>query len=132
MKKDILSRACIILLVNRFYSNVRANEAISYIFEVAKVDWEKHLPKMYDFWESILLGTVVSNGNPMKTHIQLSNQSLLLPIHFETWLDIWHKTINENFEGQIAEAAKQKAIAIASVMKVKIQQSKDGITIKKL
>lgn len=50
MKKDIESRACIENLVNTFYQKVKEDELIAFFFdEVAQLNWEKHLPKMYDF-----------------------------------------------------------------------------------
>jgi hemoglobin len=38
--------------------------------KLAKVNWEKHLPKMYIFWESVLFATVKFDGNPMGAHFQ--------------------------------------------------------------
>ena len=50
MKKDIANRTDIELLVNKFYDKVTADTTIGYIFtDVAKVNWELHLPRMYDF-----------------------------------------------------------------------------------
>ena len=48
MKKDIENREDIILLVNTFYNSVKENKTLGYIFnDVAKIEWESHLPKMY-------------------------------------------------------------------------------------
>lgn len=59
IKKDILIREDIELLVNTFYDKIKKDDTIGYFFtEIANVDWPTHLPKMYDFWESILLGFV--------------------------------------------------------------------------
>ena len=45
MKKDIENREDIVVLINRFYEKVKKDEVIGYIFnDVAKVNWEKHLP----------------------------------------------------------------------------------------
>ncbi len=50
MKKDIANRADIQLLVDTFYNKVKADETIGYLFnDVANVNWEHHLPRMYDF-----------------------------------------------------------------------------------
>ena len=57
MKKDIETREDIIKLVDVFYDKVKKNEILGYIFDdIAKIDWSKHLPVMYSFWASILLG----------------------------------------------------------------------------
>ena len=49
--KAINNREDIELLVNKFYEKVKVDETIGYIFnEIANINWDKHLPKMYDFW----------------------------------------------------------------------------------
>lgn len=51
MKKDIENRNDVQLLIDSFYEKVKADKVIGYIFnDIAKVDWGKHLPVMYDFW----------------------------------------------------------------------------------
>lgn len=122
MKTDIQNRTDINQLLDLFYSRVRADEALGYIFDgVAKVDWPTHLPKIGDFWESLLFGTAVFRGSPMQTHIHLNEQTPLLPEHFERWLQLFHTTIDELFEGEKAEEAKNRAFAIASTMQYKIK-----------
>lgn len=119
---DIKNLKDIELLVNTFYDEVRANKTIGYIFnDIAKVEWEHHLPRMYSFWETILFGKENFKGNPMIKHILLSKQTELNKIHFDTWLEIWHTTIDKIFSGLKAEDAKQKAANIARIMLHKIQ-----------
>ena len=56
MKTDIQSRADIELLINTFYDKVKNDDVIGYIFNnVVNVNWEHHLPIMYNFWEFSLL-----------------------------------------------------------------------------
>ena len=58
MKKDIETRNDIESLVDHFYEIVKADDVIGYIFtDVAQVNWKKHLPIMYDFWENALFYT---------------------------------------------------------------------------
>jgi len=72
MKTDIRNRKDIEKLVNTFYNKVKTDAVIGYLFtEVARVNWEEHLPKMYDFWENILFCTANYNGNPMMKHKEL-------------------------------------------------------------
>ena len=55
MKKDIQTGEDIKLLVDNFYKKAIADDSLGHIFtDVAKVNWEHHLPIMYAFWESIL------------------------------------------------------------------------------
>ncbi len=122
MKKDITNRKDVELLVDIFYQNVRNNPVLSYIFEdIAKINWEKHLPKMYSFWSSVLLGEQSFSGNPMEKHIALSKITALTEREFNEWLLLFAKTTDDLFEGQIANEAKIKAGNIARLMLNKIQ-----------
>lgn len=124
MTHDIQSRADIELLVRTFYTAVVADPTIGHIFtRVAAVDWDAHLPVMYSFWESLLLQTHSYAGNPMQTHKALSQKTSLEERHFEAWEALWISTVDELFAGPVAQEAKQRAIAIASVMLQKVQPS---------
>ena len=121
MNGDINNRTDIELLVNTFYKKVSADEELGYIFlEVAKVNWSTHLPVMYDFWEGVIFFTGGYTGNPMITHRKLNLVVSLTPEHFKRWLALFQQTIDENFEGEKAELARQRAISIATVMQLKL------------
>jgi len=131
MKTDINNRNDIILLVDTFYKKVQLNDKIGPIFTaIAKVDWSHHLPKMYDFWESILFGKAIYKGNPMLTHFALNDKTSLQKEEFETWKNIFFETVDELFEGENTELIKQKAQSIADLMHFKLNSSKPFITIK--
>lgn len=124
MNKDITTRTDIELLVNSFYDKVKADTVIGYIFtEVATVDWEKHLPRMYSFWETVLLSTMSFKGNPMEAHIKLSKKTPIQQQHFDRWLELWNETITIHFEGEVATKAKQRAESIAGLMLFKIENN---------
>ncbi|TAH05859.1 MAG: group III truncated hemoglobin, partial [Sphingobacteriales bacterium] len=56
-RHDIQTAADIQLLVDSFYKQVLPDPLIGYIFtDIAQLSWEKHIPIMYQFWGSILLG----------------------------------------------------------------------------
>ncbi len=122
--KDIENRKDIELLVNKFYDKVNADDKISKFFnEIVKVDWNLHLPKMYDFWETLLFGKKAFKGNPMLVHVLISRQEMIEQEHFNQWLSLWRATIDENFKGKTAEMAYQKAQQIASLMAFKVKQN---------
>jgi hemoglobin len=126
MKNDIRDRADIKLLVDTFYTKVRADDTIGYLFEeVARVDWEKHLPRMYDFWENIVFQTGGFKGNPMVAHMMLHQKSPLTAAHFKQWLKLFLATVDELFEGDNAELIKQRARSIATMMQIKVSPSND-------
>ena len=121
--KDIENRDDIKFLVDEFYKQVVNDDIIGLFFtKVAKLDFEKHLPVMYDFWETTLLGNWKYKGNPMVKHIQLNELEPLNPEHFERWLQLWEETLFKHFSGPTSEEALKKAKQISKLMQFKIQQ----------
>ncbi|HMK03838.1 MAG TPA: group III truncated hemoglobin [Ferruginibacter sp.] len=122
MKKDIAGRKDIELLVSEFYKKVQQDPTIGYIFsDIAKVNWEKHLPVMYDFFENMLFYTGSYTGNPMQLHKNLNRVVPLTSVHFDQWYYLFSTTVDELFEGETASLAKQRAQSIATVMQLKIR-----------
>jgi len=126
MKNDISNRADIQLLVDSFYDKVKKDEVIGYLFnDVAQVNWQHHLPRMYDFWENIIFQTGGFKGNPMVVHAQLNEKSPLNKEHFDHWQKLFLATVDELFEGEKAELAKQRARSIATMMQIKVFPTND-------
>ncbi len=114
-KKDIQTRNDIKLMVDTFYDYVNQSDILGFIFnDLAQVNWGMHLPKMYSFWASMLLGEQSFSGNPMQIHIMLSFETDMSTKQFNEWLYLFNKTIDELFEGEIANEAKLRASRIAS------------------
>lgn len=115
---DIQNESDIKKLVDTFYSKVNKDELLGPVFnDIAQVDWDEHLPTMYKFWGTQLIGTMNYKGQPFPPHMNLK---VLTPTHFEQWLKLFLETIEENFKGITAEMAKQKAINIARVFMYKL------------
>ena len=118
MIKDITQRADIETLVNEFYAKVRKDAILGKIFEeVIQANWPEHLEKMYRFWETVLLNNHTYHGSPFMPHAKL-------PIgkkHFARWLELFKSTINENFDGKIADEATWRAEKMAEMFQFKIQ-----------
>jgi hemoglobin len=116
-KEDITTEEHIKTLVDTFYAHVTQDELLEPVFnEVAGVDWEHHLPKMYAFWSTVLFGSMAYKGQPFPKH-------LALPIdraHFARWIALFTQTIDELFAGEMAEQAKQKAASIANIFQMKM------------
>lgn len=124
MKNDIATRADVELLVNTFYDGIRVHSLLGHIFnDMAKVNWETHLPKMYSFWSSLLLGEHSFTGNPMATHIALSKSIPLTALEFSEWIQLFNATVDDLFEGEKANEAKIRAANIARLMLFKIESS---------
>ncbi|MFT3704081.1 MAG: group III truncated hemoglobin [Agriterribacter sp.] len=128
MKPDITSEEDIKKLVDSFYKKVIVDPAIGFIFtEVVALSWDKHIPIMYSFWSSVLLGAKGYNGNPMQQHIQMDKQVHFEQHHFDRWLGLWAATVRENFEGRVADEAISRANNIGALMLFKIQKNRTGI-----
>ena len=121
MKHDIENRQDVEQLIDTFYDKVRRDDVIGFIFnDVAKVNWEKHLPVMYDFWESVIFLTNKYVGNPMGVHIQLNERVKFTREHFHRWVQLFTGTVDALFEGKKADITKEKAFSIATIMETKI------------
>ncbi len=121
MKKDIENRGDIELFIRSFYSKVKTDVTIGYIFtDIFHVNWEKHFPVMFDFWENVLFFTGGYNGNPLQIHQHINKVVPLTTAHFIQWNKLFAQTVDELFEGPKATLAKQRAMSISTVMQVKI------------
>lgn len=118
--KDVESRKDVELLVTEFYKRVLKDEEIAFFFtDVVAVDWEKHMPIMFDFWESIIFENALYKGNAMLAHVNLNQKTKLEKHHFEKWLALFTATVDAHFAGQKAELAKTRALSIATVIQMK-------------
>lgn len=117
-KHDILSLDDVKLLVDTFYTRVRADELLGPIFDERIQDrWPIHLDIMYRFWQTVLLEELTYQGNPGVKHITL-------PVgeeHFERWLSLFYTTLDELFTGAKAEEAKWRAEKMAEMFRSKIE-----------
>ena len=127
MKEDITCRQDIQILADNFYNKVKEDTLIGKFFtEVVKVNWDKHLPQMYDFWESILFAKSLFSGNPMRKHIELGQKSPLNKVHFDHWLEIFNTTVDELFSGVNTERIKTYAATIKENLSLRATNS-DGM-----
>jgi hemoglobin len=96
-------------MLDRFYARVRRDPLIGPVFnDVAKVNWEEHLPKIYNFWDTLLFGADNYRGRPFPPHMPLH----LEKEHFERWLQLFFLTVDEEFQGIKAEEIKHRAYRI--------------------
>lgn len=120
MKTDIKNRNDIEKLINTFYGKIKTDAKIGYFFtDVAKVNWEDHLPKMYDFWENIMFSKGNYTGNPMVKHKDLHQKSEMKEAHFQHWNALFNETVDELFTGEKADEIKQRAMNISAMLMYK-------------
>lgn len=122
---DISTIEDIKLLVDTFYGKVREDQLLSPIFNgVIQDRWPQHLEKMYRFWQTVLLQDHTYHGSPFPPHAGLPVDQL----HFNTWLGIWHQTLDALFEGEKANEAKWRGDKMAVMFLSKIEYYRNNAT----
>ena len=111
MKKQIENRADVEFLVHQFYAKIRADREIGFYFNTMIKDWEKHLEKLTDFWETNLFAVKKYKGNPYAVHNEVDAHfgEKITSNEFGIWLNHWFQTIDEHFEGENADTLKRRA-----------------------
>lgn len=115
---DITTLDDITFLVNTFYTDIRNDALLGPIFEaVIKDDWPRHLNRMVQFWQTMLLEERTYYGSPFAPHS-------VLPVgkeHFDQWLRLFYDTVNALFSGPVADEAKWRATKMAEMFQNKLQ-----------
>lgn len=130
LRKQITSRLEVSVLVRTFYSKVRKHEALGPIFNGIITDWETHLERLTDFWEMILLhaGPGAGKFSPVPVHKSVDKQvnHSIEQRHFGNWLELWFTTLDELFEGENADYAKEHARNMAHILFFRIMEGRDN------
>ncbi|WKN46426.1 group III truncated hemoglobin [Tunicatimonas pelagia] len=117
-KQDISTEKDIELMVDSFYAKVNHDQLLSFVFnDFSKVDWNKHLPKMYRFWNTLILNKQSYKGNPFAAHVPL----LVDKTHFDRWVQLFEENMDELFAGDVAEQTKLRARSIAHIFQSKLE-----------
>jgi hemoglobin len=117
LMNDIETEADVRALVDAFYSAIREDDLLNPIFsDVAQVDWSHHLPKMYAFWNNLILGLPGYAGQPFPPHRNLPVQTA----HFQRWVALFQATVDRLFDGPRAKRAKDAAASIAHTFALRL------------
>lgn len=114
--KALLTNADVQFLVESFYKKVLKDEDLNPFFK--HLDFDVHLPKMIHFWSFVLLDEPGYTTNVVEKHLNMP----LEPVHFQRWLALFNETIEELFEGEKVELAKQRAAVIALTIESKVKK----------
>jgi len=126
IKPGIEDRADVEKLVNRFYEKVRKDALIGPVFDdVARVDWNTHLPRLHAFWHTVLFGGGGFRGNPLGVHLKLVEETHMDWPRFERWLSLFEETVDELFSGARAAHLKRIAGDMAHVIHSRINNIPD-------
>lgn len=123
MKDDIKNRQDLRKLVSVFYEKLLQDEEFKHIFlEVAQIDVLDHLDIIVDFWESALFQAGKYKSNLVEIHLDLNQKYNygLNEKHFNTWLAVFNASVDELFEGEKADDIQKRALSIATIIKLKM------------
>ncbi|MEO6001943.1 MAG: group III truncated hemoglobin [Opitutus sp.] len=116
--KDIENESDVRLLVDKFYESVRQDDLLNPIFsDFAHVDWAQHLPRMYAFWNNLILAQPGYSGSPFPPHTVLPVQRE----HFVRWLELFRGNVDRHFSGIRAQRAKDAAASIAHTFALRLK-----------
>ncbi|MEO7852578.1 MAG: group III truncated hemoglobin [Rubrivivax sp.] len=106
-----IDRESITRLVYGFYDEVRADALLGPTFDAVLAGrWAAHLPRMVEFWSTLVLSTRSFSGNVFAKHMALAD---ITPQHFERWLALWFATTDRLFAASIAGQLQTMALGIA-------------------
>ena len=121
-RTDIHERLHIERLVDTFYGKVRVDPLLGGVFNGIIGDrWPEHLAKMYRFWGTLLINEGSYTGAPVRPHLDM-------PIgaeHFQRWLQLFHATVDELFEGPVAHLAHRNADRMAAMFQERIARYRE-------
>lgn len=124
----ITNREDVRVLVHTFYDKIRQHNMLGPIFNghITEEQWPAHLSKLTDFWESNLFGVRTFRGSPSKAHVKVDKNlnHTVSQHHFAQWLQLWFETIDELYEGELAEKAKEMARRMSTGQYIHIWQNR--------
>ena len=121
---DIENEQDVKLFLDAFYEKVKVDETIGYIFnDVANLNWDDHMPKIYAFWEALLLGKPGFGGDVMGMHIRLNQKEKLTTEHFDRWIKLFSETVTSMYAGTKVNEALNRANIIRSTIEFNIQRA---------
>ncbi len=102
-------------LLTAFYETVEQEPLLAPYFAV--VDMNAHMPRIVDFWSTLIWHTGRYSGNAFRPHMEMAG---LTGEHFARWLATLERTVDARFAGPSAERMKALGHRIAYSMQVRL------------
>jgi hemoglobin len=103
-------------LLTAFYATVERDELLAPYF--ADVDMVEHMPRIVDFWSTLVFDTRRYTGNAFRPHLAMPG---LTAAHFARWLEVMESTVDAHGAGPFAERMKELAHRIAISMQLRLR-----------
>lgn len=122
MTRDISNREDLQKIVSDFYAYLFQSETLSHFFESFREEevLEEHLSTLVDFWDNTLFYSGTYSKNAMKPHFKINEEKGLSASDFEEWLNLFKRAVDSSFSGKNSETIKNRAVSIATVMRLKM------------
>ena len=98
-----------------FYDTVERDPLLAPYF--AAVDMAAHLPRIVDFWSTMLFHTGRYTGNAFRPHLEMPG---LTGAHFARWVATLEATVDARHAGAEAERMKDLAHRVAYSMQLRL------------
>ena len=102
-------------LLVAFYDTVERDALLAPYF--APVDMMAHMPRIVDFWSTLLFHTGRYSGNAFRPHMAMEG---LTPEHFRRWVGVLEHTVDAHHEGPKAQQMKELGHRIAYSMQLRL------------
>lgn len=102
-------------LLVAFYDTVGRDPLLAPYF--APVDMSAHIPRITDFWSTMLFGTQRYSGNAFRPHLEMPG---LTAAHFARWVATLEDVVDARFQGPDAERMKGLGHRIAFSMQMRL------------
>jgi hemoglobin len=102
-------------LLVEFYRRIAGDALVAPYF--ADLDMSAHLPRIVDFWSTLLFRTGRYTGNAFRPHLEMPG---LTGEHFDRWLATLEATLDASYAGPNTDSMKSFAHRIAYSMQVRL------------
>ncbi|MDB4887886.1 MAG: globin [Gemmatimonadetes bacterium] len=102
-------------LLTDFYTRVERDALLAPYF--AAVDMSAHMPRIADFWSTLIFHTGRYSGNAFRPHLSMPG---LTAEHFAHWLQTLEATVDAHAAGPAAEHMKALGHRVALGMQMRL------------
>ena len=124
MKKDLTNRNDVTVLVKEFYLKILQDKVLSKYFAQTVENWDYHMERFVDYWESQIFFTDSYQGSPLRgelhKQVDQAHGNTFEKGHFTRWTSLFHETVDQYFAGEKAEWAKELAVNVSRNIHMKM------------
>ena len=98
------------VLIDVFYTKVLRHHELSIFFSEAVKNWDFHKKRFVKFWSAQVFFTDnYDGGTPLPQHVSVDEKygHQFTKFHFDEWARLWVETVDELYNGEKAELAKE-------------------------